>query len=113
MRTRHLCLQELEEFYETRTTRKQEDMSKNRDSEKAGADERAALIETAATNPWERVASLVDTSAAGTSTAPTKGESGDEVAARRVKDVSRLREILVRLKSEPPTSGAAAGAGSS
>lgn len=77
--------EEKEEFYEARTNRLAQKGAHSRSEEEAKIAAIDAEIEAAATNPWARVVSLVDLSA-------------DE---SQKTDLSRFREVLLRLKAEP------------
>merc|ERR1711920_1195796 len=86
----------LQAWYEQR----RQDMAKQRQTNRAHesafqiASEEAALASQGRNNAWECVAELVDISAQ----APTSSGSADGTT----RDTSRMRALLIQLKSDPP-----------
>lgn len=84
---------ELARWYADRKQLEEKRKLTNRSDEQALVAERDAANQPSA-NPWERVSSLVDT-------APAKVEKEEAGAGNRQTDTSRMKQVLIQLKSNP------------
>merc|ERR1712190_357278 len=88
--TRKAATDELAKWYEERTDSIQKKASTNRKDEQTVLENREAASKPGA-NPWERVVDLIDTNA----------RTADES-----RDTSRMRALLIQLKSNPVVAAA-------
>merc|ERR550514_1040141 len=82
---------ELQKWHEERATGVKKHLATNRADEETVTQARAAALKPGA-NPWERVADLIDATA----------RAGDDDA----RDTSRMRALLIQLKSNPVAAAA-------
>lgn len=88
--TRQAAADELKKWYEERTETNQKKASSNRKDEASAEEARQAAVKPGA-NAWERVVDLIDTNA----------KTADES-----RDTSRMRALLIQLKSNPVVAAA-------
>jgi len=91
---RQKAAEELSRWYEDRKQLEQKRKLINRSDEQALVAERDAANQPSA-NPWERVASLIDTQAL------SKVEAKEEETGNRRTDTTRMKQVLIQLKSNP------------
>jgi len=90
---RQKAADELAQWYADRKQIEEKRKLTNRSDEQAAVAERDAANQASA-NPWERVSTLVDT-------APVKVEKEEEGSGTRKTDTSRMKQVLIQLKSNP------------